>query len=151
MNACGQALAFQYLSQTRPVDLRRECGQMLLRNILRVVVFVDTHAAVFFQRQAAVAAGIQIGDYTLQYFTSLHVIPDLRIDRLLVRRRRRIHTRLHRHDLQEITREIPVAVDLNVRIVIFFNTIHADASGAALYNESGRISGRPLPAGARID
>ena len=38
---------------------------MFLWNILRVVVFVDTHAAVFFQRQAAVAAGIQIGDHTL--------------------------------------------------------------------------------------
>ena len=97
------------------------------------------------------AAGIQIGDHALQHFTSLHVIPDLRIDRLLVWRRRRIHTRLHRHDLQEITREIPVAVDLNVRIVIFFNTIHADASGAALHNERSWVPGCPLPAGARID
>ena len=97
------------------------------------------------------AAGIQIGDHTLQYFTSLHVIPDLRIDRLLVRRRRRIHTRLHRHDLQKITREIAVAVDLHVCIVIFLNAIHANSSGAALHNESGRIPGHPLPAGARID
>lgn len=97
------------------------------------------------------AAGIQIGDYTLQYFTSLHVIPDLRIDRLLVWRRRRIHTRLHRHDLQEITREIPVAVDLNVCIVIFRNAIHADSTGAALHNERSWVPGCPLPAGARID
>ena len=112
---------------------------------------MDAHAAVLFQCQAAVAAGIQIGNHALQYFTSFYVIPDLRIDRLLVRRRRRIHTRLHRHDLQEITREIPVAVDLNVRIVIFFNTIHADASGAALHNERSWVPGCPLPAGARID
>ena len=97
------------------------------------------------------AAGIQIGDYTLQYFTSLNVIPALRIDRLLVWRRRRIHTRLHWHDLQKITREVAVAVDLNVCIVVFRNAIHADTPGAALHNERGRIPGHPLPAGARID
>ena len=124
---------------------------MFLRNILRVVVLMDAHAAVLFQCQAAVAAGIQIGDHTLQYFTSLHVIPDLRIDRLLVRRRRRIHTRLHRHDLQEIAGEVAVAVDLNICVVVFFNAIHADASGAALHNECSWVPGCPLPAGARID
>lgn len=119
---------------------------MFLRNIPRVVVFVDTHAAVLFQCQAAMAAGIQICNHALQHFTSFYVIPDLRIDRLLVWRRRRIHTRLHRHDLQEITREIPVAVDLNVCIVIFRNAIHADSTGAALHNERSWVPGRPLPA-----
>lgn len=106
------------------------CGDFIL-------ILLNADIPVFMECQAAVTPGVQIRNQCLQHLAALYFIPDLRVNRLFVRRGFLslliLLARLRsRNNFEHVEADIRILIQLDICMVKFRKAIDTDAAYTTL-------------------